>query len=101
MNLEVTSEGENLRVRRLVFVGAGQGPYDAFGNLVGNGDHDLRIDVSPDLARVARAATSARATWQFGASERVFGEAVSLRLEPAVPLDVGSYRFTFEIITDA
>ena len=30
--LEITSEGENQRVRRLVFVGAGNGPYDALGN---------------------------------------------------------------------
>jgi hypothetical protein len=80
-NLEITSEGENQRVRRLVFVGQGKGPYDAFGNLVGNGDHDLIIDVSPDLARVARAATSARATWQFGSSERWRGSRLELDFE--------------------
>jgi hypothetical protein len=80
-NLEVTSEGENQRVRRLVFVGAGKGPYDAFGNLVGNGDYDLIVDVSPDLARVARAATSARATWQFGASEAWRGSRVEVDFE--------------------
>ncbi|TMQ72353.1 MAG: hypothetical protein E6K81_07675 [Candidatus Eisenbacteria bacterium] len=68
-NLEVTNEGENQQVRQLVFVGPGKGAYDAFGNLVGNGDHDLVIVVSPDLVRVARVATSARASWQFGASE--------------------------------
>src|SRR5437667_61244 len=68
-NLEVTGEGENRRVRRLVFVGPGKGPYDALGNLVGDGDHDLVVDVSADLARVSRVAASARATWQFGASE--------------------------------
>ncbi|MEK7823713.1 MAG: hypothetical protein AAB290_01580 [Candidatus Eisenbacteria bacterium] len=80
-NLEVTSEGENQRVRRLVFVGPGKGPYDALGNLVGNGDHDLIIEVSADLARVARAATSARATWQFGASESWRGSRVELDFE--------------------
>ena len=68
-------------MRRLVFVGAGKGPYDAFGNLVGNGDHDLIVDVSPDLARVARAATSARATWQFGESEAWRGSRVEVDFE--------------------
>jgi hypothetical protein len=69
VNLEVTSEGENRRVRRLVFVGAGNGPYDALGNPVANGDHDLLVEVGAELDPVARAATSARVTWQFGESE--------------------------------
>jgi hypothetical protein len=81
VNLEITSEGENQRVRRLVFVGAGKGPYDAFGNLVGNGDHDLRVEVSPELARVARAATSARASWQFGTSDAWRGSRVEANFE--------------------
>lgn len=80
-NLEITSEGENQRLRKLVFVGQGKGPYDAFGNLVGNGDHDLIIEVSADLARVSRVATSARATWQFGASESWRGSRVEVDFE--------------------
>jgi hypothetical protein len=80
-SLEVTSEGENQRVRRLVFVGQGKGPYDAFGNLVGNGDHDLVVDVSADLARVSRAATSARLTWQFGTSESWRGSRAEVDFE--------------------
>jgi len=81
LNLEVTSEGENRRVRRLVFVGAGNGPYDALGNPVVNGDHDLRIEISAELDPVARAATSARASWQFGASETWRGSRVELSFE--------------------
>ena len=81
INLEVTSEGENQRVRRLVFVGQGKGAYDAFGNLVGNGDHDLVIEVSPTLAQVARAATSARASWRFGESEAWRGSRIEMNFE--------------------
>jgi hypothetical protein len=81
VHLEVTSEGENRRVRRLVFVGAGKGPYDALGNPVVNGDHDLLIEVSAELDAVARAATSARAAWQFGASETWRGSRIELSFE--------------------
>ncbi len=80
-NLEVTSEGESRRVRRLVFVGAGNGPYDALGNPVVNGDHDLRIEIGAELDPVARAATSARASWQFGASDAWRGSRVELSFE--------------------
>ncbi len=81
VNLEVTSEGENRRVRRLVFVGSGNGPYDALGNPVVNGDHDLLIEVSSDLDPVARAATSARASWQFGASDTWRGSRIEFSFE--------------------
>jgi hypothetical protein len=81
VNVEVTSEGENRRVRRLVFVGAGNGPYDALGNPVPNGDHDLRVEVGAELDPVARAATSARAIWQFGASDTWRGSRVELSFE--------------------
>lgn len=80
-NLEITSEGENRQVRRLVFVGAGKGPYDAAGNLVGNGDYDLVSVLAPDLQRIARAATSARATWRFGASDVWRGSRVEFDFE--------------------
>lgn len=33
---------------------------------------------------------------QFGSEERVFAPTLSLRLEPTVPMDTGSYRFTTE-----
>lgn len=81
VNLEVTSEGENQRVRRLVFVGAGRGPYDAAGNLIGNGDHEFLIELSPELVRVARAATSARASWRFGAANLWRGSRVDFDFE--------------------
>ena len=80
-NLEVTSEAENRRVRRLVYVGPGNGPYDALGNPVVNGDHELRIEVGAELDPVARAATSARASWQFGTSDAWRGSRVELSFE--------------------
>jgi hypothetical protein len=69
MNLEITSEGENQRVRQLVFVGGGRGAYDALGNLVGTGDYDLVVVVAKTLDRIARAATSARLEWGFGTGD--------------------------------
>ena len=33
---------------------------------------------------------------QFGSPERVFAAGLSLRLEPSIPMDTGSYRFTTE-----
>jgi hypothetical protein len=80
-NMEVTSEGENTRVRRLVYVGPGNGPYDALGNPVGGGDYDLAIDVSNELARVSRVATSARGMWQFGASDAWRGSRIEADFE--------------------
>ena len=65
LDLEITSEGENQRVRRAVYVGTGKGGYDALGNYVGSGDYELVIVVSEALTPVARAATSARAEWQL------------------------------------
>jgi len=68
-HLEVTSEGDNRRVRTLTFVGAGRGAYDALGNFVGVGDYDLVVTIDTALERLARAASSAHATWDFGRSE--------------------------------
>jgi hypothetical protein len=65
LDLEITSEGENQRVRRAVYVGAGKGGYDVLGNFVGTGDYDLVVVVSEAFTPVARAATSARAEWQL------------------------------------
>ncbi len=65
LDLEITSEGENQRLRRAVYVGTGKGGYDALGNYTGTGDYDLVVEVSGSLTPVARAATSARAEWQF------------------------------------
>src|SRR5439155_132016 len=58
MHLEVTAEGENRRVRRLTYAGAGLGAYDSLGNYLGHGDYDLALVVSPELDRVERAALS-------------------------------------------
>jgi hypothetical protein len=64
IDLEVTAEAENRRTRDVVFVGAGQGGYDALGNFVGVGDYTLRVTVAPELERVSRAATSTRLAWE-------------------------------------
>jgi hypothetical protein len=66
LDLEITSEGENQRLRRAVYVGAGKGGYDALGNYTGTGDYDLVVVVNEAITPVARAATSARAEWQLG-----------------------------------
>ena len=63
VNVELTTEGENRRQSTLVFVGPGRGSYDASGNFVAGGDYDLRVSLSPDLERLARAATSAHLEW--------------------------------------
>jgi hypothetical protein len=65
LDLEINSEGENQRLRRAVYVGAGRGGYDALGNYTGTGDYDLVVVVNEAIAPVARAATSARAEWQL------------------------------------
>jgi hypothetical protein len=64
--LEVTSEGESKRTRQLAAVGPGLGAYDSLGNFVGvgQGDYVLSVVAGAGLARVARAATSARLAWQ-------------------------------------
>jgi hypothetical protein len=80
-NVEITSEGENQIVRRLVFVGDGKGPYDASGNLVGSGAYDLVADITSNLVRVARAASSARAAWHFGDSETWRGSRIEFDFE--------------------
>jgi hypothetical protein len=51
LQVERTGEAENRRLRVLTFVGAGRGSYDATGNFVGTGDHDLVLVVSPELER--------------------------------------------------
>ena len=81
--IELTSEGDNRSLRTLVFVGAGHGNYDAGGNYVPNGDYDLRTTVSPDLERLSRSATSARAEWT------------------AVPARWGGTRASFDYETEA
>ncbi|MCC6650832.1 MAG: hypothetical protein IT348_06755 [Candidatus Eisenbacteria bacterium] len=81
MNVEVTGEAENRRVRALRFVGAGRGAYDSLGNFVGTGDYDLVLTVSPELDRFARVATSARGGWRFGESESWRGSRVDFTLE--------------------
>src|SRR5262249_52561779 len=64
-DLEVTSEGEAERTRVLTFLGGGRGAYDSLGNYVGTGDYTLALVTSPNLQRIARAATSARASWSL------------------------------------
>jgi hypothetical protein len=80
-DVEVTSEAENLRDRKLTYVGPGRGAYDALGNFVGTGDYDLVSSVSPELARVGRAATSALLSWPFGTSEAWRGSRVEFDFE--------------------
>ncbi|MEO5989567.1 MAG: hypothetical protein ABIU54_10025 [Candidatus Eisenbacteria bacterium] len=79
--VEITNEAENRRVRALRYVGVGLGTYDAFGNVVGTGDYELVLTVSPELERLARVATSARAEWRFGSSEGWRGSRVEFSLE--------------------
>jgi hypothetical protein len=81
LGLEVTSEGENDRTRVPSFVGAGRGAYDSLGNFVGTGDYDLVLSLGTTLRRVARAATSARASWQFGQSDAWRGSRLELVFE--------------------
>lgn len=81
LQIEITNEAENRRVRALRFVGAGLGSYDSFGNFVGTGDYELVLTVSPELERLARVATSARAEWRFGSSESWRGSRVEFSLE--------------------
>lgn len=81
VQVERTGEAENRRVRQLTFVGAGRGGYDATGNFVGTGDHDLVLVVSPDLERFARTAVSARASWAFGRSDAWRGTRFELTFE--------------------
>ncbi len=80
-SFEVTSEGENPRVRTLTFVGAGQGAYDSLGNFVGTGDYDLALTIGTQLVKVTRAATSMRAGWQFGESDAWRGSRMELSFE--------------------
>ena len=81
VHLEVTSEGENRRVRQVVFVGPGRGGYDATGNFVGVGDYNLVLIVSQDLEKIARAATSARFEWQAAGPERWRGTRAAFDFE--------------------
>ncbi len=79
--VEVTNEAENRRDRALAFVGTGLGTFDEFGNFVGTGDYDLVLTVSPQLERLGRMATSARAEWRFGSGEAWRGSRVEFSLE--------------------
>ena len=82
LQVERTGEAENRRERVLTYVGPGNGNYDSTGNFVGpGGDHALVLVVSPDLERFARTATSARASWAFGASESWRGSRFEFTLE--------------------
>jgi hypothetical protein len=81
LDLEISSEGENRRDRTLVFVGAGKGAYDAFGNFVGTGDYNLVLSVTSALDRLARAATRGRAAWSFGNAEAWRGSRVEFTFE--------------------
>ena len=81
LDVELTREADNQRLRVLTFVGTGRGSYDALGNLVGKGDYDLILVVSPLLERYARTATSARTAWQFGSSEVWRGSRIEFTLE--------------------
>ncbi len=81
LSLEITSEGENRRSRQVVFVGVGQGSYDSTGNLVGHGDYALVETIAPELDRVARAATSAATSLDFGSSEAWRGSRVEFAFE--------------------
>jgi hypothetical protein len=81
LGVEITSEGENPRVRALTFVGPGLGGYDSLGNFVGTGDYELALIVSPTLRRVARSATSAHAAWLFGASDTWRGSRLQFSFE--------------------
>lgn len=81
LDVEVTSEAENPRVRTLVFAGTGRGSYDALGNFVGTGDYDLVLAVSPELQRYTRVVTSARTGWTFGSGESWKGSRVDFTLE--------------------
>lgn len=80
-DVEVTGEAENRRARVLTFVGTGLGSYDALGNFTGTGDYDLVLAVSPELERFTRAATSARARWEFGSSAAWRGSRVEFSFE--------------------
>jgi hypothetical protein len=81
LGLEVTAEGENRRIRQVVFVGPGQGAYDAFGNFTGTGDYNLVVVVSPELDRVSRAATSALAAWEMAGPEALRGSRLEFAFE--------------------
>ena len=81
LDLEIGSEGENRRDRTVVFVGAGRGAYDAFGNFVGTGDYNLVLTVSPTLERLARAATRARTAWSFGGGDAWRGSRMEFTFE--------------------
>jgi hypothetical protein len=81
LDVELTKEADNQRLRTLTFVGTGLGHYDSFGNFVGTGDYDLVLVVSPVLQGFTRTATSARTGWAFGSSETWRGSRVDFTLE--------------------
>jgi hypothetical protein len=69
LDTEIGSEGQNKKTRVVTYVGPGKGAYDALGNFVGTGDYTLTLTVSPELERLARAATHARAVRTFGSGD--------------------------------
>ncbi len=81
IDVELTREADNQRLRTLTYVGAGRGSYDALGNYTGTGDYDLVLVVSPTLERYVRTATSARTGWTFGSSEAWRGSRIDFTLE--------------------
>ncbi len=81
LDVELTGEADNRRLRTLTYVGPGRGVYDALGNFVGTGEYDLLLVVSPELDRFARLATSARAAWQFGSGDAWRGSRLDLTFE--------------------
>jgi hypothetical protein len=81
LDVELTGEADNRRLRTLTYVGPGRGAYDALGNFTGTGDYELLLVVSPELERYARLATSARAAWQFGSGEAWRGSRLEVTFE--------------------
>ncbi|MFI5371168.1 MAG: hypothetical protein ACHQ52_06380 [Candidatus Eisenbacteria bacterium] len=79
--LEITSEGQTPRSQTLAFVGPGRGAYDSLGRFVGTGNYDLVLVNGTTLTRVARAATSVRAAWNFGAGDTWRGSRVEVLFE--------------------
>jgi hypothetical protein len=62
-------------------VGPGRGAYDSLGNFVGTGNYDLVLVNGTTLTRVARAASSARLSWMFGAGDDWRGSRVEFLFE--------------------
>ena len=81
LDIELTAEAENQRLRTLSYVGPGRGAYDALGNFVGTGDYQLVLAVSPALERYARTVSGTRVAWQFGSGDAWRGSRLDLTLD--------------------